>query len=813
MKNGTNWLLALALGLFSLSSLQAQNGTATLKGQVNGPDSAPIAYANIILHQVADSSIAKVEITNEEGQFELVQIPAGDYWVEVSYVGMASFNSKRIVLNPGDYLSLDAFQLEDASQELKEVTVTAARPLLEIKPDRTVFNVEGSINAQGSTALELLRKSPGVVVDNNDNISMLGRSGVRVYIDGKPSPLRGADLANYLQSLQSSQIDAIEIITNPSARFDAEGNAGIINIRLKKDQKLGSNANVDLSSSRGEKAQYNGTVNANYRNQAVNVFGNVSYWNGENLNYMSLYREQLGVVFNQRNNMVNEYGGFGFKAGADLFLSKKSTIGFLANGNFHNGSQDSDSRTLISSLGISTIDSILVAQSTGTNSRDNANFNLNYRFDDSKGKVFNIDLDYGQFRNDGDEYQPNYYLDANGETILQERINATLTPTNIDIYTFKMDHERPFLGGQLSTGIKSAMVNTDNTFNFFNIIGGNRVLNTDRSNQFDYSENVNAAYLSYGRQVKKWNLQFGVRAEQTNSTGELTAMNPSNDDRVKRSYLDIFPSGGVTYAINQNHSFGLNYSRRINRPSYQDLNPFRSQLDELTFEQGNPFLRPEYANIVELSHTFKYKLNTKLSYSHTRDQITRFTDTSGVSATYITWLNLSDQYTYSLNVSAPLPIKEWWSTYTSVTGSHSRNKADYGEGKTVDLEATAFNIYTQHSFRLPHDWTLELSGWYNSPSLWGGTFEMNAMWNVDFGVQKKIMDGRGNLRLAVSDIFKTTNWWGTSKFGVLDLNVHGGWDSRRVRLSVNYLLGNTQVKGARRRTTGLEDEKSRVKSE
>jgi hypothetical protein len=255
----------------------------------------------------------------------------------------------------------------------------------------------------------------------------------------------------------------------------------------------------------------------------------------------------------------------------------------------------------------------------------------------------------------------------------------------------------------------------------------------------------------------------------------------------------------------------LSYGRRINRPSYQDLNPFQNKLDELTFEQGNPFLRPEYTTNIQLTHSFNYRLNTTLSYSHTSDLITRQTDAGEGMESFITWLNLADQYNYSLNLAAPMPVTEWWSSYTSLTAYYRENKGNFGDGREIDLSARALNLYSQHTFTLPWELSLELSGWYNSPSLWGGNFEMSSQWSIDAGIQKQLMDGRANVKLSVSDIFKTTNWHGVSEFGPLYLTIHGGWDSRRFRLSFSYLLGNTQVK-SRKRQTGLEEEQSRVKS-
>ncbi|MCB0633112.1 MAG: TonB-dependent receptor [Lewinella sp.] len=810
MKNIVIVLLAMA---GSLNFLYAQSA-GKITGSLLDAEGKPISYANVILFTVADTNMVKAEITDDKGLFELGGIPAGDYWIKASFVGLPDFKSESLVVEAGKTLALPAFRLQPATNDLAEVVVKAQKPLIEVKPDKMVFNVDGSINAQGNTALELLRKSPGVMVDNNDNIMLQGRSGVRVYIDGKPSPLSSSDLASYLSTLQSSEIESIEIITNPSSKYDAQGNGGIINIKFKKDKNLGANGSFDAGYSIGKLPRYNAKLSGNYRNKKVNLFGSYGYGEGKNENIFNLYREQSGLSFDQRNINLSNWNNHNFRVGADLFLNKKSTIGFMTNGNISDYHGNSNSRTPIAVIGSGIVDSMLLASNIHNGMRSNYNFNLNYAFDGGNGTTWNVDADYGLFKNDGDEYQPNRYTDPTGTEIFEERIYANETPTTINISTFKIDHERNLFGGKLGVGIKLSQVNTDNTFNFFNVINGDKDLDETRSNQFDYKENVNAAYANYsGKISEKMSYQLGLRAEQTNSEGDLTAYMASEEDNVKRSYLDFFPSGGLTYQANQMNSLQLTYSRRIDRPSYQDLNPFQNRLDELTFEKGNPFLNPQYSHNFQLTHTYKYRFNTSLSYSRTTDLITRITDTSGVSASFITWLNLAQQDVYSLSFSAPIQITKWWNSYVSLTGSRTENTADYGDGKIVDLQATSFNGYAQQAFSLPKDLKLEISGWYNSPGIWGGTFKMKAMGNVDIGLQKKILEGRANLKVSVSDVFRTNRWSGISQFGSLYMKAGGNWDSRRLNVNFSYRFGNDEVKAARRRRTGLEDEQRRIKSE
>ncbi|MEL6863540.1 MAG: TonB-dependent receptor [Bacteroidota bacterium] len=794
-----------------ISSMYAQS-EPSIVGTVVDAKEEPLSYANVILHLASDSSIVKLELTDDEGRYRFSQVPKSAYFVRVSYVGLPEFSTSTFEWTAfRDYEVATVF-LEPASNELSEVTVVAKRPILEAKPDKLVFNVEGSINASGSDALELLRKAPGVVVDNNDNVSLMGKSSVRIYIDGKPSVLSASDLAAYLKTIPSDQIDNIEIITNPSAKYEAEGSAGIINIKLKKDKRFGSNANVNLGYSVGRRQQYNGSVSSNYRNKRINLFGNYSYYTGESENYFNLYREQVGLVFDQQSLSYGGWDSHNLKAGADFSIDDRQTLGVIVDANVSDNDWFSDSDTKIGMVGQNSIDSLLIAASESVSERSNVNFNLNYRFDNQKGKTWNIDADYGRFRKDATDFQPNTYLDATGTEVLNQRDYRFKTPTDIDILTFKVDHERPFAKGQLSTGAKFSYVNTDNTFDFYEVLNNDDRLDPRRSNNFTYLENVNAVYANYSRQLKKWGFQGGLRLEQTNSDGELTSQVQIDNDRVNLNYLDLFPSAGITYQLNPKNSFQLTYSRRINRPSYQDLNPFESKLDELTFEKGNPFLQPEYTHKVQLTHTFNYSINTSLEFSHTRDLITRITDTASVTETFITWLNLADQYDLSLNVSGAIPIKPWWSTYTNITGFRRHNKANYGEGKVVDIKAYSVNLYHQQTFQLPWELGLELSGWYSSPTIWGGTFETGHQYSIDAGLQKKLMDGRATLRISVSDIFKTTDWEGVSRFGALFLDTNGGWDSRRFRVNFSYMFGNNQVK-SRRRKTGLQEESQRIKSD
>ncbi|MBV6655843.1 MAG: TonB-dependent receptor, partial [Mameliella sp.] len=576
-------------------------------------------------------------------------MPAGTYLFKASYVGSADLWKPGIVLGEQDQKDLGVLQFGTTSIELAGATVVAQRAMVEIKPDRTVFNVQGTINSTGSDGLSLLRKAPGVTVDNNDNINVLGRSGVLVYVDGKRLPLGGQDLSNFLQNLPADQIDRIDIITNPGARYEAEGNAGIIDIRLKKDDSIGANGALNGTFSQGRYNRSDLNASGNFRNGNMNIFGGGGLGEEDAFNNMTFESFQNGLFLDEINNSRSSRESYNYRIGADFFLSDKHTIGFLTDGRSFNGQDNSFNRIEILNLvsSSSSPDSILVARNASDNSRKQNTFNLNYRFNDGNNRTLNIDADYGRFRNESERMQPNLYYDANEETLLTEIINSFDTPTDIDIYTFKVDYEQPMLGGTFSMGTKLSKVVSDNTFLFFDVNDGVPVRNDDNSNRFEYDENVYAGYINFARKLgEKWNVSAGVRAEQTDATGYLQAFKVERQGPpVELNYLNWFPSAGVTYQLSRQNSISLNYGRRINRPDYNVLNPFENQISELSFEKGNPFLSPEIVNNLELGYTLAYRYNFKIGYSKTTDQITRLLapDEDDPRAGFISWDNLASQ--------------------------------------------------------------------------------------------------------------------------------------------------------------------------
>lgn len=803
-----------AIALLSLQAFAQQ-----INGSVKDAQGKGINNATVSLLQTKDSSVVKLAATKNDGKFSIIGVKAGSYLITTSHVGHQQTFSSPFEFNGTDNVEVPVLQMANASAEMKGVTVTSKKPMVEVKADKTILNVEGTINATGNDALELLRKSPGVVVDKDDNISLSGKNGVQVYIDGKPSPLSGTDLSNYLKSMQSSQIESIELITNPSAKYEAAGNAGIINIRLKKNKAFGINGSVNAGYNVGIYPKYNTGLVLNYRYKKVNLFGNYNYNNSKNENFMDLYRTSPSdSSFSQRSIMTNDNESHGFKAGMDYYADSRNTFGIMLNGNISDNQFGNDSRTNIAYLPSKVIDKVLIANNRSTGERDNVNFNANYRFADTAGHELNIDADYGFYNSDNHQVQPNNIFDASGNNFKSNETYNMYTPSEIDIYSLKADYEQNFKKGKLGIGTKVSYVQTDNTFQRFTSEGASAGFE-DTKNNFKYKENINALYVNYNRQLKGFMFQAGLRAENTESEGNSVGFRWEYNDAtsqmekvdfkqpVKRTYTNLFPSAAVTFNKNPMNQWGITYSRRIDRPSYQNLNPFEFNLDKYTFQRGNPLLRPQYTNSFGITNTYKYRFNTTLNYSHVSDVFSQIPENEGSKA-LITTKNVAKQDIISLNFSMPLQFK-WYSIFANLNTYYSKFQGS-SSNFNVNADVFSFNVYMQQTAKVGKTTTLEMSGWYSAPSIWQGAFESKQMGGLDVGVQQTLMKGKMTAKATVTDVLQTMRYGAENKATQQILRVNGGWESRQFRINLSYRFGSSQVKQARQRKTSIEEEGNRT---
>jgi len=803
-------LLLFAISLLLLSIHTNAQSQHKISGTVRDDKNEPLPGTTVSLLNAKDSSLQKAAITDLNGSYEIETTLQDSCLLSYSNMGFRTKYTGIFILE-NSQLNEQPIQLEPENKSLNEVVVATRKPTIDVRADKVVFNVEGSINAAGSNALELLQKSPGVMVNNDESITLKGRSGVKIYIDGKMTQLDEKNLAAYLKSIGSTDIEAIEIITNPGSKYDASGNAGVINIRLKKNKNFGTNGNFSLGYGQGYTPKGNVGLSLNHRNKKFNLYSNVSSYLSRNESQLELYRVQSDTVYKQHTTMENHWKSVNVKAGADYFLDDKNTFGVIITSNYSNGAFNSNGHTDIYSQSSNQYVKTLESSNGMPANRTNADLNINYRYADTNETTIAFDADYGLFRGRSKSYQPNYYYNP-AHDLMYEILNGNNTPTDISIYTAKLDLEHKLWKGKLGYGAKYASVKTDNSFMFYNYPNSDPVVDLSLSNQFVYTENVNAAYVNYAATFSKWSLQTGLRMEQTNSTGVLTRADGAfqADSRVERHYLNLFPNLALSYNFNQDHTIAMNYSRRIDRPDYQDLNPFETKLDQLTYEKGNAFLKPQYTNNIELNYTFRSMINANIGYAHVSDYAVTITDTINGNATFIQKQNLASQHVYSFNISSPLPIRKWWNGYVNFWYNYQKIDGFYN-GMKLDIQSPSFGAYIQQVFTLGKDYTAEISGSYNGSGL-EATWKRKAFGSVDIGFQKRFWNEKASIRFAVSDVLLTrSKFRATSNYGGAYLDINQKMESRVFRLNFSYRFGNNQIKAARQHKTALDSEGSRIK--
>jgi iron complex outermembrane recepter protein len=799
--------LILAFLLLSAASSIAQ--TSNILGNVKSVQGVAISNANIILYKTSDSSVSQLELSDTDGNFAISNVPTGNYWLVCSALGYSADTNKTVIVGT-ENRRLAPIALAKQSKLVGELRATGKKQVIEVKPGKTIVNVEASINNTGSNALDILRKSPGVTVDNNDNLSIKGKSGVIVYIDGKQSYLDSEALAQMLRSTNSSNIASIEIISNPGSKYDAEGNAGIINIKLKKNVKLGTNGTVTAGFSYGFTPKYNASISINNNNSKTNLFATYGIDGGDQYNFQNFLRRQSGIQYDQNAKNHSNNLSHTFKAGADYRINSKNTVGIMANGNYVDGRWTNDGLTNIGQIAAAPTQR-LVATNTINSTALNINGNINYRFADTNGRVLSIDLDAGNYNATSQSTQPNEYRTLQ-DSLLSRLVFTNSAPVNIDIYTAKFDYEANKFKGKIGYGAKASWVNTDNDFKFYNLLGSTAVIDPARTNHFTYIENVYAAYANYTRQLsKKLGSEFGLRAEQTTSKGTLeTLAGNLGDTVVSRQYLNLFPTLGLSYQVNQKHAFTFSFSRRIQRPNYQQLNPFENKLDELTYEKGNAFLRPQYAYNFELGHTFLGFVSTSISYSRLTDVYAQITDTAAGARAYIINRNMANSNVWGVTFGMPLQFKKWWTGYFNINGNYTQTSANFN-GNPINIAYPSMSLYCEQNFQLKKEYMLSASGWYAVPGYWGGTFRTKPIGAMDLGISKNFLKKKLNARLALTDIFWSSRWAGISDYAGLYFDASGGNESRLARLTLSYRFGSNTVQQSRSRKTGLSDEADRIR--
>lgn len=812
-------ILTLAWIFLSLT-LQAQTGRISLN--IEDQEHRKLQAITATLYRAKDTAVVKVELSDRDGKVSFQRLPMGTFTLTLSGTGFQPWSKSGISLSDGQSeLDLGAVQLKTASKELETVTVTSKKPFIEQKIDKMVVNVDAAVTNAGTTVLEVLEKSPGITVDNDGNISLKGKQQVLVMMDGKPTYLGATELANLLKSMPSSLVEQIEIMTNPSSKYDAAGNSGIINIRTKKNKQYGFNGSVNLAYTQGRYWRSNDNLNVNYRNGKFNVFGNASYskWNGfQDLEIKRTFIDpQTGTkdaIFEQLTHMRNISDNYAVKLGADYFLSQKTTIGIVATG-LRNPESFASNGTSYLMNGAGQTDSVVQANSYNDNTWKNGtvNLNLRHRFD-STGKELTADLDYAGYKARTNQTFTNTTFDPKMDMLHEENLRGDL-PVTIRIYTAKVDYSQNLGKAKIETGLKSSYVNTTNAANYYVISNGGETIDYSKTNMFDYKENINAAYFNYNRQFGKFGVQAGLRYEHTWLEGYQHGNPQRPDSSFQRSYGNLFPTLFVSYEASKNHQWGFNIGRRIDRPAYQDLNPFLFFLDNYTYQAGNPYLRPQYTNNVEVSHTFKGFLTTTVNYSHTKDfhtetfeQIQLPNGEAGY-ATIVRQGNIGKRDNAGVAVSAQIPVKKWWTAILYTNLNYSKFSGELNN-EMVDVEATTLLLNINNQFKFGKGWSAELSGFYRTKGA-EGQILINPLGQASAGAAKQILKGKATLKLSARDLFYTNKVSGNINFQNTQAYFRNVRDTRQVTISFLYRFGKP-IKGLpQRRNGGSSDEQNRVK--
>ena len=813
-------MLSLLLIINIVFISQAQTNKGKIMGHVIDGNQKTIESATITLLKAKDSSVAKMGAASKDGNFEFDGIAEGKYLVTVSAIGHKKAFSDTFEINEANAsVTLKTIELIPSSKDLAGVTITARKPLIEQHIDRTVVNVEAAVSNVGATALEVLEKSPGITVDKDGSISLKGKQGVQVYIDGKPSYLSGADLVNLLKNMNANQLEQIEIMTNPPAKYDAAGNSGIINLKTKKNKAKGFNGSLTAGYSQGVYWRTNESLNLNYRSSKYNAFLNYSFNKNNSFQQLDIHRtyketdgKTVKAMFDQTAFMPRSNTNNNLKFGMDFFLNKKTTVGFVASG-FLNPEDERNFNTSYLKNANSVVDSIVKSTGREQNKWKNGALNLNFRHQfDSTGRELTADIDYSKYSSENNQYFVNASYTPEwlkkGQTDLK-----SILPVDINIYSAKLDYTHPLKKeAKLEAGLKSSYVNTDNAANYFNVMGGNDVVDYDKTNRFQYKENINAAYINCNRQFKKFGVQAGLRFENTNYKGHQfgNTQKPGSDSAFSKTYNNLFPTVFISYNANKNNQFGLSIGRRIDRPAYQDLNPFLFFLDNYTYGSGNPFLKPQYTNNIELSHTFKGFLNTTVNYSRTKNFFTETFEQKDY-ATIVRQGNIGERQNAGISMSAQVKLTKWWNA--NLYGNYNYNffKGElYGEQLKVSGSNVLFNVNNQFSFG--KGWSAELSGFYRTRGI-EGQIEIMPLGQASAGVSKQVLKGKGSVRVNIRDIFYTNNAKGSINFQQTAATFENTRDSRVAGISFTYRFGKP-LKGPQnnRKKGGADDEQNRVKA-
>ncbi|MET7257433.1 TonB-dependent receptor [Dyadobacter fermentans] len=805
--------LWIAVALLAVSV----NAFAQMKGKVVGTDNMPLEGAAVSVLNAADSSLVKTVLTAKGGTFSITGIQSGRYFASFSMMGFQSFTGSRFdISNEKPAIDVGTITLKPNDIKLDEIKITGQKNFVEYRIDRTILNVDALISNAGANVLEVLEKAPGVMVDQSGTISLKGQPGVLVLIDNRPTYLSQAALAAYLRSLPANSVEKIELVTNPPARYDAAGSAGIIHIRMRKNKVRGLNGSITLSPARSKYWRHNENLNLNYRSNRFNFFTNASFNSTDQWRRLDIGRKYYGEndalqsSFDQTTLFYPKSRTTNLKTGIDFYADEKTTWGFVYTGAYTQSREQRPVSSVVRNAA-GAIDSLIRADNSDRNRFRQHGINLNFSHQyDSTGKLLTFDLDYINYRIRARQTFINDFFDAAAAFKRQEKITTDL-PSSIAIYSAKTDYEHPLKKARFGAGFKTSLVRTDNAANYFLHQGETISVDYDKTNRFRYSENINAAYLNFNRDFKRFSLQTGLRAENTNGYGHQLGNAAKPDSSFTVHYTSIFPTVFVSYKLDTNQThLNFSYGRRIGRPYYQDLNPFVFLLDKFSYFAGNPYLKPEFGNRFQLSFNYKSRFNLSLLYNYTRNMQGEVIEQAGnvfISRTG----NISRLIWGGITLTARLKAGNWWTCnfYAELISNNFR-------GMPGDPDRTTGSTYgyisPNNQFLFKNGWSAELSGFYITRSQ-SAQFDKDDLFLVNAAVQKKVMKDKGIVKLSLRDVFSSLEPNGR----ILNIpnaraNYYNNADTRVLVASFTYNFAKGTSGKRKRNVGGSGSEEQRVKN-
>ncbi|WP_017729704.1 outer membrane beta-barrel family protein [Nafulsella turpanensis] len=770
------------LGTITVSAQQA------LQGRVVDAAGQDLPYINVALLALPDSSLAGGTVTTESGTFLLPAPEEGSYVLRFSAIGYQElFSDSFIVSGPSFQQDFGSIRMEEKTAKLKEVTVEALRPTIIQQADRMVVSVEGTALAAGSTAFDVLADAPGVFIDQDGRIQLNGKAGVTIMLDGRLTYLSAADLKSMLEGMPAENIKSIEIITHPSARFDAEGASGILNIQLKEHKGQGVNGSLYTTYAYNQLHTFAGGGNVFYRTGPLNLFVHLDMAQRPSLRkgvFSRLFVEEQEKTFLEQQIREDKISRTpSLRVGGDYRIREGHQLGLVAN-----IVRQQDTAAFLTETYIGPVSGTPVvfieADNLTAGRFSNYNTHLYYSGEfDSLGTAIHLGMSYVNILNRESGYFHSFYRELLPPAEEGSELLLSDNPNGYDIYAAKLDFIRPFSRGlKVETGLKASRVISDNDLRFYIHEEGLAVPDPRRSNHFIYKENIYAAYLNLsGPLGSRLSVQAGVRAEDTHSFG----VSKTTGQRTKKDFLQLFPSLFIEHKVNKQYQLNYHYSRRIQRPDYEQLNPFIFYLDPFTWSQGNPYLRPQYTHSFGVTQTFKEVYRLVVGYQLSHDFLTElpFMDAAAQTTTFMDY-NVEEAHYLSATAVVPVKLFSFWDSQNTAVAAYQEYRTPLPKEEMINQE-TFYYFQSTHTILLPFALRMEISAAYRGPSIWGVERVEPYGW-INAGLKKSLLEDKLEINLGAGDLFRSRLIKGGASIGE-SLNLFDQYFfSRKFSISLRY---------------------------